>query len=273
MVRVTLLSLLLSLSFVFPASRSEAKTIKAITYNVWGLPYPISKRIGRFSLIRKLLPKFDADVIALQETFTRKARQSAKMKSYPYKVYGPGPSFLNFSSGLVIMSRHPIIETKKITFNQCQGWDCFANKGVVMARVRIDNEEIDFYSTHLNAEGEDEGPRFFQLRDLMEFVKDNSTGRKFVLLGDFNFPDSSFLYQLLTFELQLNDSHREYVLANPDLPDDIARGATSSSGKRIDYVFTTPEFSVDRVDVIFKDKIFKGRQLSDHRAVLSTLDF
>ncbi|MCO4793762.1 MAG: endonuclease/exonuclease/phosphatase family protein [Bacteriovoracaceae bacterium] len=272
MARIVLFSLLLITStFVF-SKNSQAKSIKALSYNIWGLPYPIAKRVGRFKLIQKRLPKLEADIIALQEAFTKKAKTSSKSNRYPYKAFGPSSSFLKLSSGLIIMSKYPIMMTKTIKFNECQGWDCFANKGVVLARVLIENQELDVYATHLNAEGEDEGPRYHQLRDFIDFVKENSTGRKAIFLGDFNFPDSSFLHEMFTNELSLNDSHQEYVLDNPNLPDDELRGSTSSSGKRIDYVFVTPDLKVEKSMVVFKDKLYKGKQLSDHRAVISTFE-
>ncbi len=254
------------------AQKVEAREVKALTYNIWGLPYPISKRMGRFPLIRKKLPQFGADIIALQEAFTDQAKVSTKSKEYPYKAHGPGASFFNLSSGLVVMSKHPIIKKKIIKFNECQGWDCFANKGVLFVRILIDGEELDVYVTHLNAEGEDEGPRFYQIMDFLVFFKENSLGRKTILMGDFNFPDTSFLHSLLTQDLGVNDSHQEYILDNPDLPDDIQRGSTSKSGKRIDYVFVTPDLPVRNVEVVFKEKAYEGEQLSDHRAVLTTFD-
>jgi endonuclease/exonuclease/phosphatase family metal-dependent hydrolase len=273
MTRFILCFLFCPLLLIGPTQKAEAKPIKALTYNIWGLPFPISKRMGRFPLIRKKLPSFEADIIALQEAFTDRARVSSKAKGYSFKAYGPKASFLNFSSGLVIMSKYPIIETKTIKFNQCQGWDCFANKGVLFARVLIDGDELDVYATHLNAEGEDEGPRNDQLRDFIDFVKENSTGREAIFLGDFNFTDRSFLHQMFTSELGVLDSHLEFITDNPDLPDDVITGSTSSSGNRIDYIFVTPNLPVEKVEVVLKEKLHKGKQLSDHRAVLTTFDF
>ena len=272
MTRTICIFVFLLSNFIFLAPTSSAREVKALTYNIWGLPYPISQRLGRFPLIRKKLPEFQADLIALQEAFTDKAKVSTKSKEYPYKAHGPGASFFNLSSGLVLMSKHPIVMEKTIKFEQCQGWDCFANKGVLFARVLIEDEELDVYVTHLNAEGEDEGPRFYQIMKFIEFYKENSLGRKAILMGDFNFPDSSFLHDIFTTELSIEDSHQEYVTDNPDLPDDIIRGSTSSSGKRIDYIFVTPDMPVDKVEVVLKEKLHQGEQLSDHRAVLTTFD-
>jgi endonuclease/exonuclease/phosphatase family metal-dependent hydrolase len=273
MLRFILCLLFCPLLLVGSIQIAEAKPVKALTYNIWGLPFPIAKRMDRFPLIRKKLPSYDADIIALQEVFTNKARVTSKLKGYPFKAYGPKASFLNLSSGLIIMSKHSIIETKTIKFNKCQGWDCFANKGVLFARVLINGSELDVYATHLNAEGEDEGPRYDQLKDFIKFVKENSIGRKTIFLGDFNFIDRSFLHQMFTEELGVLDSHLEFITDNPDLSDDLITGATSSSGKRIDYVFLTPDLSVEKVEVVFKEKLYKGEQLSDHRAVLTTFDF
>ena len=59
------------------------------------------------------------------------------------------------SSGLFILSNFPIVDAAKRPFKEweCAGFDCLANKGMLMAWVRVPGvpQEIEVFTTHLNA--------------------------------------------------------------------------------------------------------------------------
>jgi len=59
------------------------------------------------------------------------------------------------SSGLVIASNFPIMESFSKAFNQweCAGFDCLANKGVAMARIEIPGvpDKLEIVTTHHNS--------------------------------------------------------------------------------------------------------------------------
>ncbi|MBT7611135.1 MAG: hypothetical protein HN576_15345 [Bacteriovoracaceae bacterium] len=264
----------LTLLLLLTAFNINASELKVMTYNIWGLPFPIAKRIKRFKVLKKIIAKQDVDFIGFQEAFTRTALKVTKHKNFPHVAYGPKKCLLNLSSGLVLISKYPIVKTDTIKYKECQGWDCRANKGVLFAQVNIKNELIDVYVTHLNAEGEDFGPRLSQMNQLIKFVQKNSTGNKTIFLGDFNFQPSSFLHDHMTTILGLNDSHQEYVLDNPDLSADERNGYTNRKlTKRIDYVWSSPELLVNESKVIMKERLYKNETLSDHKAVRTSLNY
>lgn len=270
----SLVTFLAIFSFLFTAgvSESNAREIKALSYNVWGLPFPIAKRLKRLQLIRNKIPEYQADIVALQEVFTKKAKRILKQTHYPFVAKGPKGTTLKFSSGLALLSKFPIIESKTIKYHQCQGWDCKANKGVLFSRLDLGDEHLDVYVTHLNAEGKDHHSRLNQINQMIRFVQDNSVGNKTLFLGDFNFTEDSILHALLKQRLGIVDSHQEYVLDNPQLPDNVRLGATSSGNERIDYIWSTNDLKVERSQVVFHEKLYKNKQLSDHKAVLTTFD-
>jgi endonuclease/exonuclease/phosphatase family metal-dependent hydrolase len=255
-------------------SSSFAGEIKVMTYNIWGLPYPIAKRIKRLKVLKKQIAKQNADLIGFQEVFLKKALEVTKQDSYPYKAYGPKSSFLHFSGGLVLLSKFPIIKTGFIKYNDCKGWDCRANKGVLFSRINMGDDLIDVYVTHLNAEGSDMGPRLSQVNQLMKYVRSQSAGNKVIFLGDFNFTDDSLLHTHMTQILGLNDSHQEYVLDNPDLSDDARNGFTNGRNtKRIDYIWTSPELLVHSIKVFMKERLYKNKALSDHHSVIAHFSY
>ena len=272
-VLLTILTLSFTLMAICFSSLSHAQEIKVMTYNVWGLPFPIAKRIKRLKIIKKVLHQYNADIIGLQEAFTKKARKIIKQNEYPYTAKGPKGGKFKLCSGLALLSKYPIIKTKTMTFQDCSGFDCYANKGVLFARINLGNQTIDTYLTHLNADGEDHQVRFKQVIEVIKFVNENSFGEKVIFLGDFNFTDRSILHSLLKTKLGLYDSFQEYIDDNPDLPSDIQRGITNKNNKRIDYIWTSPEFSTFKSEVVLKEKLYKNKQLSDHRALLSTFEF
>ena len=98
----------LTLLLLLTAFNINASELKVMTYNIWGLPFPIAKRIKRFKVLKKIIAKQDVDFIGFQEAFTRTALKVTKHKNFPHVAYGPKKCLLNLSSGLVLISKYPI---------------------------------------------------------------------------------------------------------------------------------------------------------------------
>ncbi len=125
----------------------------------------------------------EPDIVMLQEAFISTSEEVAIRGGYSNWVTGPGPkdksenfssratqSFLDArkwskgeksgkkqSSGLLVASNFPITETFKTPFNQweCAGFDCLANKGVVMVRIEVPGvpDAVEITTTHYNSKG------------------------------------------------------------------------------------------------------------------------
>lgn len=157
--------------------------LNVMTYNVKGLPWPVTAdrtaelaTIGdRLSAMR--LSGSGPDVVVLQEAFSSEARAIATRAGYAYVVYGPGsadqaPAYAEssmadrypwkgeglgayVSSGLVLMSDHPITNIRRAAFPRtaCAGYDCLANKGVLLARIDVPGLAlpVEMMTAHMNS--------------------------------------------------------------------------------------------------------------------------
>lgn len=171
------------------ATGIERTTLSVLIYNVAGLPWPV--RTGRGDALREIGAELRRlrregrapDLLLLQEAFTPGAARVGIDAGYPNWVPGPGaadrsivaappldPDFLAgrdfwkgerlgklLSSGLYLYSEYPITALYKTPFgeNSCAGFDCLANKGVMLAEIAIPGvpAPVQILNTHLNARG------------------------------------------------------------------------------------------------------------------------
>lgn len=162
-------------------------TLVVLTYNVKGLPWPIAR--GRAAAISSITgrlrglrrERLGPQIVVLQEAFTEDARAIGRAAGYRYVVDGPAASdasdapmdaqdrqFLADAhwwagetegrltgSGLQILSDYPIVAVHRMAYPAfaCAGYDCLANKGVLLARVQVPgaSSPIDIVTTHLNS--------------------------------------------------------------------------------------------------------------------------
>jgi len=266
-------------------SLASATELKVLTYNVWGLPGRLIQKPERLAAIARVAPLLGADVIGFEETFNGITEVLARMKDYPHIVRGPGADRLRFSSGLLLVSRWPILSSAHISFSSCHGTDCFSQKGVVFARVQLPWGEVDFYLTHMNAAG-GEAVRTQQLSELSIFMADHSPDGRYrrpvIVFGDFNFEAASANYNRMRQLTGTNDAHSDYVAANRDLPPVARNGYTSdptrnsnqfgrlNPPKRIDFILykssTQNRLTVKTSSLAF-DAPVDGMHLSDHFGV------
>jgi endonuclease/exonuclease/phosphatase family metal-dependent hydrolase len=268
-------------------TRVGTRTVRAISYNVWGLPSPILKDGSRFKDIARILPRLGADVVAFQETFTKKAKVLAEIPEYPHVAWGNPKKGLRFSSGLLIVSKYPILESNRSLYTVCKGFDCWARKGALHARIQFpDIGEVNVYNTHLNAEGDDE-LRLEQIVQFVDFIKRTSGGKPVIVLGDFNYEAKSRPDRAFRYWLDLVDSHAEFAEQHPDLLPldrdgfsyDYRRNrhiySTTQRPVRIDFAYFQDErqrrVSVETSRLVF-DAPVSGRYLSDHFGVLTDLN-
>ena len=167
---------------------TEFFDLKVLIYNVEGLPWPARKDRGAKldaigdELARRRAAGDAPNIILLKEVFTRRAAAIATRSGYRNIVPGPaandrraspapavpasfkaGRRFLKgersgrlLGSGLQILSDFPVKAYYREPFsaNACAGYDCLANKGVMLARVWIPGlpAPVDLFTTHMNAQ-------------------------------------------------------------------------------------------------------------------------
>jgi endonuclease/exonuclease/phosphatase family metal-dependent hydrolase len=126
-------------------------------------------------------------------------------------VMGPDQSDWDQDSGLLILSKRPIITASAFCFKNYGGWDGYANKGVVYARIQVGSspeEYIHVFNTHLQAHNTstDKKIRVKQIEELQVFIRkaigigqdpEKPDKHPIIVLGDFNIIAADSEYQML----------------------------------------------------------------------------
>ncbi|WP_235037883.1 MULTISPECIES: endonuclease/exonuclease/phosphatase family protein [unclassified Novosphingobium] len=161
-------------------------TLSVMTFNIKGLPFPLAH--GRAEALAEIASRLrklrrtgrQPDVILLQEAFIPEAKEIARRAGYAHVAIGSGiddpvakpgdkaDSFVHeaswlhgeavgrwIDSGLVILSDHPIVKTRRMAFPEamCAGFDCLAAKGVLVAWIAVPGRgrPVAVADTHLNS--------------------------------------------------------------------------------------------------------------------------
>jgi endonuclease/exonuclease/phosphatase family metal-dependent hydrolase len=212
-----------------PSGRSST-TLSVLIYNVEGLPWPA--RRNRTPQLREITRQLGwlrrrglaPDIVLLQEAFTFEAASIGRRVGYPNYVGGPqardkaprssprtpadfvrqrsfwkGERFpKQLSGGIYLLSDYPVTALYKRPFKryECAGYDCLANKGVMLARISIPGvpTPIDIFNTHMNSQGSSGVPRSrslaahrLQTDESADFIQATRERRNaFIFGGDFN---------------------------------------------------------------------------------------
>lgn len=222
-----------------PAAPAE---LSVMSYNVHGMPWPFA--VGRpkaLSEIGARLAKMRAagdqpHLVLLQEAFTPDAKAIAREAGYRYAVTGParddratdaenaearqflrGASMLKGEadgtiedSGLMILSDYPVVDVKKLPYPRfaCAGYDCLANKGVLMVRVSVPGakQPVTVFDTHLNSRRQSgvssarsDVAFAWEAQRLRAFVRENTPAASAAILaGDFNIGHRPYRAAMIT---------------------------------------------------------------------------
>ena len=192
--------------------RVDRDHIKFLTQNMFLLPPPNLTGIKHHKDIRVLefCRSFmqDYDIICFQETFTtlntRKQMliEIGEASGFSYHARCQPPSLFTgklTDSGLLILSRFPIVESEFQSYGIGVFSDGISNKGVLFARIKVKDQYLNVFNTHLNASYVSTNlqelkssldVREQQLEQLRDFinVKIDQFGEKdlYILCGDLN---------------------------------------------------------------------------------------
>ncbi len=191
-----------------------AHLLKALTYNVNGIPVVTPDWPAKRDAIGAKLKEGGYDLIAVQEAWSDEdAQKMISASGLPYsRRYA---TRWGIGTGLVVMSRYPIIATAQREFTcrpSALRWmtgEPMANKGALMVRVETPKGPLDVYTAHPVAAYPDASfttLRWTQLFELAEMVLENSAGRPFVILGDLNTAPGDPGYKFLVDLLGLDDA-------------------------------------------------------------------
>jgi endonuclease/exonuclease/phosphatase family metal-dependent hydrolase len=258
-----------------PTGKAEQEdlNLKLVTYNIWGLPsWMTGARTERYLKIARELERLDADFILLQEAWTAEARSAIPRDGqWAIACAAAQRSFFQ-QSGLVTLSKFPILGGQFYPFTRAAFPDRFVNKGVLKITVQLpDGGLLNVWNVHLQDAGAVR-TRASQVRELVARVESAEDGQIADLVaGDFNcIPDSS-LYRELAGSLGVN--LQEFTGAKPFVTWD-RLSAKPGAGQTLDYIFLRPRtrLQIHQADtqVTFTASSLKQR-LSDHLGLETTV--
>ena len=190
-------------------------SVRILSYNFFLRPPPINNNGSDFKNERlkdfiEFLPQFD--IICFQEIFTtltdrkhQMIREAAK-HGFKYHVSSKPPSFLSeyiTDAGLLILSRYEIVECDYYDYYLNISGDAPSNKGIIYAKIKINNRYLFLFNTHLQSTYFDESQsnindtiqvRTKQTEELINFVynklltfpRDEIEKGLVLIVGDFN---------------------------------------------------------------------------------------
>lgn len=180
----------------------------------------------------------DFDIVLLQEVFSKKTQQdfiekwylakdlsksdtleNQKIQVYEDEILNQRPNDIKvsgasgmfyvsgpkrkdlktlFGSGLLLLSKYPIIYSNVFCFKDRAGTDVFASKGVIYAKIKTgesDNEYIHFFATHIQSHGyinvrQKNIEEFFSFvsKIMSDEIKKTNSINPVIITGDFNVP-------------------------------------------------------------------------------------
>lgn len=254
-----------------------------LTINVAQFPPPIGigNREQRVTKLAHCINYIDADVVVCQEMWSNHIRNifySIVQEKYPhmYADNSWGKFLFGMHSGLMIISKYPIVRSGIHHFQNYRGPEHFAKKGVLGVELQVGNFCVCVFTTHLQGGpggaifewwDENQLPTYIisglEAREIRQFIDDFAHEIPSLLAGDFN--------------INANDSPpTEYesclnALAHPrDTYEGEAHiGSTwDDSGRqsyeRIDHIFALSEKIIGGCKIIPTIKA----EITDHLAVL-----
>ena len=253
-----------------PASSSEnGLGLKLVTYNIWGLPsWMTGARPGRYPRIARELERLDPDVILLQEAWTAKARRAAPADGRWAKARAAGQHTFFQQSGLVTLSKYPVLGGVFYPFSRAAFLDRFVSKGVLKVTVQLPGRQVlNVWNVHLQ-EGSSPEVRRSQIRELVARVLGAEDGQIADLVGgDFNCTPQSPLYRELANSL--GPSVQQPGGADPFVTWD-GLSAKPRAGQTIDYIFIRPRTTCNSLQAAVRVAFTAAgleQRLSDHLGI------
>lgn len=291
----------------------ETKKLKILDYNAFWRPTMLHMGRKEWMRLRSklLLEKIESyDVVCLEEGFqfgsdiAKNFIEGAKSLGFKYVLTSKLPPIYThqvIDSGLIILSKFPIIESDTIRYTVFCGVDSFAAKGSIYAKIQLDSKNhVHLFSTHLQASYQngqeptvvDVLVRQKQFDQLSAFMATKVTdGYPAVLVGDLNVNSrlgdeyKSLLDHLKIPEYSCVDTllttHGEHpVTCGGDDDKVLPEPGDVGTHQSLDYIYLFEKHDKPQLKVSYKPEVNKmlvnGQkffQLSDHFAVECEFEF
>jgi endonuclease/exonuclease/phosphatase family metal-dependent hydrolase len=154
--------------------------------NVFGLPWPVGRAVAaRCTRMAECIVAEAPDLVALQEVWDSVAREPLFGIGY-HTAFSVSPQGLIGQTGLVTMSRHPIVGAATHTFAVSAGLDGLVSKGALRTLVALPGGPmLSSWNVHLQSGSDATAVRCEQIRELVRWIEADVAVPR-IVLGDFN---------------------------------------------------------------------------------------
>ncbi len=284
---------------LLPSSFQEDELqISMLSLNVWALPFwnPKTKQKRRYRQIPIALMGSDADVICIQEAFSRKLRK--KLLPIMENKYFTGSNYLcnktligpfkrDCYGGLITLSKFPIISEVFYPFPKYSNMklpERFGRKGFLLTQIQSPSGIISVINTHLYSGNglKDQSFRLRQLSYLRSIIAllPEVQANPIFLMGDLNLQTPK---TLSTGAININMEYK-YILDSLNLADPLEALSddkftihrlnpyfhSNDGQQKLDYCLYSAPSDI-QVDCTKSSTIFTGsNSISDHYGWFST---
>ncbi len=223
------------------------KSLRILSYNIKFLPR-IIRRSHHYPLKRApIIPQYvieeNPDVVVFQEAFDGAADRILKRKlkaQYPY-IIGPLNKKAGFkiNGGVLICSKYPLKQLGTVQYSQCEDFDCWARKGVLLVEVTDGTHTFQIAGTHMNGGGS-VALKTSQYREMGNLVKKFARpGIPQFCVGDYNTSNlEPQYYNALIANLDAEDGpiSGDLCVTNDHLNNDMEEDFNPKDRNIIDYI-------------------------------------
>ena len=173
-----------------------------------------------------------------------------------------------YNEGVAILSRKPL-KARELLVSDVNDPSDYHTRKVLLAETELDGQLITVASCHLS--WWDKGFQGEWAKFESELLQVETP---LVLMGDFNNPVDYEGYQhIIQSPLALQDSHKvaDQTIGTATVEGDIAGWAGNKDALKIDYIFTSKDFNIEKSAVVFDGQC--GPVVSDHFGLEAQVHF
>ena len=259
------------------AGPARELTLDVLTYNVFLLPVLPDSQSVRAPLMADELKGFD--VVLLQEAYSDRHRGmilDGLADDYPYRSQVLGRDrWLKQDGGVVILSRWPIEAERELLFGPlCERRDCWADKGVLYARINKEGGRFHVFATHLQSGADARSTRERQMAAIRALIDEMALAEdEPVLIGGdlntdrFSDPATGAFTRMLAILRAVQPDPPSGGAYEPTYDPARNRLSQGRTGRHIDYVlYAADHLRPDEASTEVRRIVAADGPLSDHFA-------
>ncbi|CAM4453527.1 Endonuclease/Exonuclease/phosphatase family protein [Mycobacterium basiliense] len=255
-----------------------------LTYNIAGLPFPLSSAIlPRFLFTKEIGKRLNGFFVSnVQEDFSyhafliKRSRMPSQTPPSPPTLLWP--IGVPFSDGLNTLAVFKVKRLDRQTWWQCDADNCLTVKGFSYSQLQLPGgNTLDLYNLHTNTGGG--ALTNANLAQLSNYIQQNSAGRPVIVTGDFNARYSDDQSGLLQFAQNnsLTDAWVE-VQHGPTTPPFAPTCMVGNECELLDKIFYRSGVGVTLHATAYSNEApnflnSKGQPLSDHSPPAVTFQY